>query len=197
MKRIISTLIPIITLVLSSFIATAQTTQSGYVKTKGRMDSKGQLIPGTRLGGAAITLTGGRSTVSGTDGTFNLAIPDKKFYLQNVQKQGYQIVDPEVLKKQYVCSANPLVITMETPDKQLEDQLKSERKLRRKLQQQLQRREQEIDSLKENNKISEEEYRQALQKLYADQESNEKLISDMAKRYAEVDYDLLDRKSVV
>jgi tetratricopeptide (TPR) repeat protein len=170
----------------------AQPTQSGYVKTKGRMDSKGQLIPGTRIGGAAITLAGGHSTVADANGNFKLTVPDKKYYLQNVQKQGYVLVDPDVLSKQYVQSVNPLVITMETPEKQLEDQLKSERKLRRTLQQQLQQREDEIESLKENNIITAEEYRAALQKLYADQESNEKLISDMAKRYAEVDYDLLD-----
>lgn len=129
MKRIISTLIPVITLVLASFAVTAQTTQSGYVKTKGRMDSKGQLIPGTRLGGAAITLKGGRSTVSANDGNFTLTIPDKKYYLQSVQKQGYQITDPELLKKQYVCSANPLVITMETPSLQLKDQIETQRKI--------------------------------------------------------------------
>ena len=117
MKNIIT----IIILISTIFIATAQTTQSGYVKTKGRLDSKGQLIPGTRLDGAAITLTGGRSTVSDANGDFTLTIPDKKYYLQKVQKQGYQISDPEVLKKQYQYSANPLVITMETPEKQLKD----------------------------------------------------------------------------
>ena len=117
MKNIIT----IIILISTIFIATAQTTQSGYVKTKGRLDSKGQLIPGTRLDGAAITLTGGNSTVSSSDGSFTLTIPERKFYLLKVQKQGYQIVDPEVLKKQYACSANPLVITMETPEKQLKD----------------------------------------------------------------------------
>lgn len=189
MKNILTT---IVLTLFAIFFVSAQPTQSGYVKTKGRMDSKGQLIPGTRIGGAAITLTGGHSTVADANGNFKLTVPDKKYYLKNVQKQGYVLVDPEVLSKQYVQSSNPLVITMETPEKQLEDQLKSERKLRKQLQKQLQQREDEIDSLKENNIITAEEYRAALQKLYADQESNEKLISDMAKRYAEIDYDLLD-----
>ena len=189
MKRFLTTFIIMATVLT---FAIAQTTQTGYVKTKGRMDSKGQLIPGTRLSGASIVLTGGHSTVSGGNGNFTLTIPEKKFYLKNVLKQGYQLVDQEMLGKQYVYSANPLVITMETPEKLLEDQLKSERRLRRSLQQQLQKKEQEIDSLVENNKITEEEYHKALQKLYADQEKNEKLIADMAKRYSEIDYDQLD-----
>ena len=179
-------------LLLTASFAFAQTSQSGYVKTKGRMDSKGNLIPGTRIGGVAIQLTGGHSTVADGNGNFTLTAPDKKFYLSNVQKQGYVLTDPDMLKKQYVCSSNPLVISMETKEKLADDQLAAERKLRRQLQKQLQQKEDEIDALKEENKLTEEEYRQALQKLYAEQESNEKLVSDMAKRYAELDYDLLD-----
>ena len=173
-------------------LLSAQTTQKGYVKTKGRIDNNGQLIPGKRIAGAAIQLTGGHSTVGDANGNFTLTVPDRKFYLSDVRKQGYVLSDPDVLKKQYACSANPLVITMETPERQADDQLAAERKLRRQLQEKLQQREQEIDSLKEHHKISEEEYRQALQQLYAEQENNERLISDMARRYAELDYDLLD-----
>ena len=179
-------------LLLFTLLAPAQTTQIGYAKTKGRMDSKGNLIPGTRIGGVSIQLTGGHSTVSDANGDFTLTAPDQKFYLSDVQKQGYVLTDPEMLKKQYVCSANPLVISMETKEKLADDQLAAERKLRRQLQKQLQQKEEEIDALKEENKITEEEYRQAMKKLYAVQESNEKLVSDMAKRYAELDYDLLD-----
>ena len=179
-------------LLLCALLAPAQTTQTGYAKTKGRMDSKGNLIPGTRIGGVSIQLTGGHSTVADANGDFTLTAPDQKFYLSDVQKQGYVLTDPDMLKKQYVCSSNPLVISMETKEKLADDQLAAERKLRRQLQKQLQQKEEEIDALKEENKITEEEYRQALQKLYAYQESNEKLVSDMAKRYSELDYDLLD-----
>lgn len=190
MKRLLTTIFLIFC--ASAFVC-AQTTQSGYVKTRGRMDKNGTLVPGTRIGGVAITLTSGHSTVGDANGNFKLTVPDKKYYLRNVQKQGYALVDPEVLSKTYVQSANPLVITMELPEKQLEDQLKSERRLRRELQKQLQLKEQEIDSLQENGKITEEEYHAALQKLYVEQSSHEKLISDMARQYAEIDYDLLDQ----
>ena len=146
-------------LLLFTLLAPAQTTQIGYAKTKGRMDSKGNLIPGTRIGGVSIQLTGGHSTVSDANGDFTLTAPDQKFYLSDVQKQGYVLTDPEMLKKQYVCSANPLVISMETKEKLADDQLAAERKLRRQLQKQLQQKEEEIDALKEENKLTEEEYR--------------------------------------
>ena len=74
MKRFLTTFMILATVLT---FATAQTTQTGYVKTKGRMDSKGQLIPGTRLSGASIVLTGGHSTVSGGNGNFTLTIPEK------------------------------------------------------------------------------------------------------------------------
>ena len=81
---------------------------------------------------------------------------------------------------------------METPEQAMQDKLSSERKIRRTLQRQLQERENEIETLKAENRISQQEYQQALQKLYADQESNEKLISEMAKRYSTLDYDQMD-----
>ena len=187
MKHIIT----IFLLLTVAFSAFAQTTQSGYVKTKGRMDGNGKVIPGTRLGGAAITLTGGHSTVSDANGNFTITIPDKKFYLQNVQKQGYRIVDPEVLKKQYVCSANPLVITMETPDMQLKDRIEAQKRIQATLREQKLQRERELDSLKEAHKLTEEEYYKKLQQLY-DENANEKLVKEMSQRYSEMDFDLVD-----
>jgi uncharacterized protein YPO0396 len=81
---------------------------------------------------------------------------------------------------------------METPEQQLQDKLNAEKKIRRNLQKQLQDKEDEIEALKEENKITLEEYQKSLQQLYAEQESNEQLIADMAKRYSELDYDQLD-----
>lgn len=78
---------------------------------------------------------------------------------------------------------------METPDTQTADKLAAERKIRRTLQKTLQQREDEIEQLKAENKISQQEYQQKLQELYSSQEKNEKFISDMAERYSKLDYD--------
>ena len=177
-------------LMLSLF--TIAQTQQGYVKTKGRIVN-GQLVPGQGLKGATISVKGRTAVlVNADDGAFSFPVPETQFCLDSVKKKGYQLVDMDACPRNYKYSGNPLYIVMETPDQQLQDKLTAERKIRRNLQKQLQEREDEIEELKAQQQISDEEYRQALQKLYADQESNEQLISDMAKRYSELDYDQLD-----
>ena len=168
-------------------------TQQGYVKTKGRLDSNGNLIPGQGLKGATVSVHGRTAVlVNSNDGAFSFPVPETQFSVDSVRKRGYQLVDLDVLSKTYNHSVNPIYFVMETPEQQLQDQLLAERKIRRILTNQLHEREDEIEALKEKQKITDEEYQQALQKLYQDQATNEQLISNMAKRYSELDYDQLD-----
>lgn len=167
-------------------------TQKGYVKTKGRMVD-GKLVPGQGLKGATVSVQGRNTVVvNKDDGEFSFPVPDNQFKLDSVRKKGYRLVDMDACPRTYNYSGNPIYIVMETPDQQLQDQLNAERKIRRNLQRQLQDKEDEIEDLKAQQKITDDEYRKALQKLYQDQENNEQLIKDMAKRYSELDYDQLD-----
>ena len=171
--------------------ASAQT-QQGYVKTKGRLGSNGIVISGTRLPGTTVMVRGSNAVLSGSNGTFALSIPGNSFYLQSVQKQGYVLTDPDILSKQYACSKNPLVLVLESPSQQADDKLAAEKKIRRTLQLQLQDKEDEIELLKEQQKLTEEECRKRLQEIYAQQNSNEKLIGEMADRYSRMDFDEID-----
>lgn len=174
-----------------SVMLSAQT-QQGFVKTKGRMVN-GQLVPGQGIKGATVSVQGRTPVlVNADDGAFSFLSPNPQFRLDSVRKKGYQLVDLEACPKNYVLSSNPLYLIMETPEQQLQDKLNAERKIRRNLQKQLQAKEDELEALKAENKLSMEEYQQSLQQLYDEQESNEHLISDMAKRYSELDYDQLD-----
>ena len=168
--------------------AASQTIQYGYVKTRGRLDKNNQVIPGVRLSGVSIVLMGGHSTVSDANGDFSLTIPEKKFYLQSVQKQNYVLSDPEVLKKQYYYSPNPLVITMDDPNVQKSDLLAKERKLRRDLEQKLREREDEIVAMN----ISLEEKNRQLSQINRERDDNEKIVKQLAEYYTTLDYDLLD-----
>jgi len=181
-------------LIFSIVIATASfsQTQKGYVKTKGRMVD-GKLVPGEGLKGAVVAVKGRTPVlVNKESGEFSFPMRDEQFSFDSVKKKGYQLVDAEACARTYKYSNNPIYFVMETPEQQLQDKLNAERKIRRNLQKQLQEREDEIENLKAEQKLTDEEYRQALQKLYQDQENNEQLISDMAKRYSELDYDQLD-----
>ena len=177
---------------LLTLSATAYTTQKGYVKTRGRYTSQGTLVPGKPLSNAVVMIRNSNSTRSDAKGNFSVTLPEQNFYLQNVKKDGYILSDPDVLKRRYSCSAGPLVLVLETPQQQADDRLASEKKLRRTLQRKLQAKEDELEALKEENKITTEEYRNALQELYKLQETNEKFISEMAERYSRIDFDALD-----
>ncbi len=188
MKKFILILGISLTLALS---ISAQT-QTGFVKTRGRLGSNGKLISGNRIEGATIQVKGRSAVKSDKNGNFSFPIPANKFFIQSVKKQGYILVDPEATTRQYTYSSNPLILVLETPSQQTEEKLANERKIRRTLQRQLQAREDEIEALKEQNKITQDEYQKKLQQLYAEQENNEKLISDMAERYAQLDFDQMD-----
>ena len=127
-------------------------TQRGYVKTKGRLCSNGSVIAGTPLSGAMVTVKDANPVVSSNKGTFSISVSGNSYYLQNVQKLGYVLTDPDVLTKQYAYSKNPLVLVMETTKNQAADELSAEKKMRQTLQRQLQEKENEIKSLKKQQK---------------------------------------------
>lgn len=177
---------------LCALTASLAQTQAGYVKTRGKMGSNGHVIPGSRLAGATVRIKGHNAVVSQTGGTFSFPIPGGKFYVQGVTKQGYVLTDPESTIRQYDYSSKPLMLVMELPERQTADKLENERKIRRTLQRQLQNREDEIEALKEENRITTAQYQEALRQLYDQQQSNERLISDMAERYSRIDFDQED-----
>ncbi len=173
-------------------VGTSAQTQRGMVKTRGKMVN-GVLHPGHGLPGATVTILNGNSyVVRNNNGTFSFPVPANTYSVKNVQKEGYQLVDADAVKKPYHHSANTLYLVMETPEQLMEDQLEAEEKISRTLREQLKKARMELQRQKEANKISENEYRQKINQLMQDQENSRKLIADMAKEYAQLDYDQMD-----
>lgn len=174
---------------LAIMTSTAQgQTQHGVVKTKGRMVN-GQLVHGQGLVGATVTVKGRTAIgVQNGNGSFSFPVPGQTFVVSSVIKKGYQLVDADAAPRQYSFSSTPIYLVMETPDEHLQDQLTAERKIRRTLQRRLNTLENEIEA----RNISFQEKQQLLEQLYRQQEGDEKLIAEMARRYAEMDFDLLD-----
>ena len=173
------------------FASVAQT-QTGYVKTKGRQGANGKVIAGTRIAEATIQAKGSNAVRSNKNGVFSIPIPSSKYHLQSVKKNGYTLLDPDILLKVYFHSSNPLIIVMVSPEQKADDKLTTERQLRRTLEQRLHTKEEALELLKQQNKVTQEEYRKTLEALYKEQDKNGRLISDMAEHYANVDYDQLD-----
>lgn len=188
MKKIISLLL----LLVSTTTAFAQT-QQGVVKTRGRMVN-GQLVAGSRLSGATITLNFGNPQVSQGQGTFSFNVPTGKSYsLVSAKKQGYTLADPEYTRRTFKYSAsNPFYVVLEDEVQRQADINAATRKVRKTLTAQLEKREEEIEALKEQNRITEQEYQQRLKELYDNQSKSEQLVKEMAEHYASTDYDQLD-----
>ncbi len=175
----------------ATLISTAQT-QHGIVKTPGRLASNGKVIAGKRIAGATVQVKGRNTAKTGRDGIFSFPIPANVFFLESVKKNDYVLVDPDATSRRYSYTINPLILLMERTDQQADYILANEKRIRQTLQQNLKAKEDEIEDLKKKNKLTEQEYRKAMQQLYAEQESNEKLIKEMAKRYTKIDFDELD-----
>ncbi len=187
MKKVLSI---ILTLICVSVIAFAQT-QQGYVKTKGRMVN-GKYTVGKRISGVTVQIKDRSAVLSKADGSFSFPIPSKKYSLDKVTKQGYVLLDQDVLYRQYAYSTNPLELVMEDKAQLDADRRAIERQVRRITEDELHRREVELDSLKEHNKITEERYRELLNKLNNDFDNNEQLVKDMVEQYNKIDFDQLD-----
>ncbi len=183
MKKTTATILALLTIAI--FGGVQAQTQSGVVKTRGRM-VKGALVPGTPLSGATVQVDGCQ-TILAKDGKFSFPVKGGRYTLKSVTKQGYSLVDAEACR-QYQYSKNPLTIVMEQPEQQRSDQLATERKLRRELQRRIQQREDEIDALN----TSVEDKNRMLVQLNKEREENEKIIETIAKYYATLDYDQLD-----
>lgn len=170
-------------------IGSVAQTQTGIVKTKGRMGSNGKVIAGKRLSGVAISVRGGSTTVSKAQGAFSLPLQHNTFGLSKVSLKGYELLDPELLSRQYTYSKSPLYILLETPEQRQQDLKKQIKTLTQKLNEVTRAKDAEIERLLEENKITSEEYRKMKQELYANQNTSWGLIDKMAEEYNNIDFD--------
>ena len=166
--------------------------QQGLVKTPGRINADGEYVPGKGISNVLVKVKGANEVNSGNTGCFSLKLLKTKFYLENVIKNGYVLVDNDVLSKEYSISPDTFKIVLAAPQEQLDAELANERRIRRNLTRQLQKREDEIEELYASNKILKAERDSALQQLYSAHANNEKLIKDMVERYSRIDFDNLD-----
>ncbi len=167
-------------------------TQKGYVKTKGRLDNDGNLIPGTPLSEVVVKVKDRNEVMSDKRGDFSFPMPDQTYYLESVAKNGYVLIDPDVLSKQYNYSKNKLVIALETKDQQIEERMENFAKINAAQNEMIRKLRAEVKQLKEENKITEEEYGRRLQEIADMQMESQQLVEEMVERYSKIDFDQMD-----
>ena len=172
--------------------------QKGYIRTIERPGMASQPV-----GNVVVRVKGMMNPVmSETDGEFNILAPDlaegDSLVLLSVYKNGYELKDKDIIGRPLVFSRNvPLEIIMVDLRQLEEDRRRIEENAYRIAEEQYQSRLAELDSEKEKNAISAEEYRQELQSLQNRYESYTFLISDLADHYARTDYAQLDSLDAV
>ena len=173
--------------------ANAQTQiQNARVKTRGRMVD-GQYIPGKGLPGTVVSIKDITDIgVRNSDGTFSFPVDNNNYFVETVTKNEYVLIDSDAAPKMYNYSEDTLYFVMSMPEQMFEDLLEAKDKIRKTLECEWKNAMAEIKRLKEENRISQEEYLEKLEQLMSNQEKNEDLVNAMAKRYSTLDYDQLD-----
>ncbi len=176
---------------LVALVAVGQV-QQGVVKTRGRMVG-GKLVPGQGLPGAVVTIQGRNAIgVKNANGSFSFAVQGGQFMLKSVTLAGYKLVDAEAAPRAYRYGPSPLTLLLDKPEQQSADKLAYEKRMRRNLEAKLHDREDELEALRESNRITLERYNQAMQELYAAYESDQMLIREMAQQYVCIDFDSIN-----
>ena len=168
-------------------------TQQGYVKTRGRLDSIGNLIPGKGLRGAFVYIKQQTPViVIDENGAFSFPMLNKQFCVDSVKKIGYQLVDMDFCGKPRDYSATPIDVLMEIPGQSMEDYMEDFNRINASQQALISRLRTEVKQLKTQNKINEEEYNRRLAEIAEMQSQSQKLVEDMASRYSKMDFDRVD-----
>ena len=170
-------------------LAMSAQVQSGYVKTIGRPNQKGQA-----LSGVSVRIKGVHNAVlSKSDGTFNMTIQGNSYVLQQVQKIGYDLKEYNIIGRKYAYSSQvPLTIVMVSNKQLQEDIIRIENNAYAKAEKDYQKKLKTLEEQKNQNLLTEDKYRQDLQMLLNWYGKYESMIDDLANHYARTDYDDLD-----
>lgn len=169
--------------------------QQAIVKTRGKLDDNGNVIPGRGLSGAFVKILDGNTHESKAEGLLSFPVPGGKYsiekvtYMDATSQEQYQLLDMDELGRFFSYSPTPKDILVATSYEINEDRLDEEMRAREVLMANYRKRQEEIKQLQAANRISREEAQRLRQQLADAQANEEKLVSDMAERYAKMDFD--------
>ena len=169
--------------------------QQAIVKTRGKLDDKGNLIPGRGLSGAFVKIKDGNVHESKKEGKFSFPVPGGIYHIESVSyvdpesKERYQLVDMDELNRNNKYSTVPKDILVAGYLELSEDRLNEEERARELLKERYRAREEEIKRLQADNKISRDEIIRLRQQLSEARANEEKIVMDIVDRYTRIDFD--------
>ena len=167
--------------------------QQGIVRTALRPNRDSVRIPGV-----SIRQKGNSNmVVSDSNGVFDILLTGVKigdpFYLSSVRKMGYELADAGIIGKAFPFSPRvPVEVVMLNIQEKEEDKQRIIDNAYQQAEKEYKSRCAFLEKQLEEKSLSEDKYREELQKLKSDYEGFEALISPMAERYASMDYASID-----
>ena len=167
--------------------------QQGIVRTALRPNRDSVRIPGV-----SIRQRGNSNmVVSDSNGVFDILLTGVKigdpFYLSSVRKMGYELMDDGIIGKAFPFSPGvPVEVVMLDIQEKEEDKQRIIDNAYQQAEKEYKSRCAFLEKQLEEESLSEDKYREELQKLQSDYEGFEALISPMAERYASMDYASID-----
>lgn len=183
----IKTFLVVLLSVLSLVVSADE--QKGYVKTKGRLGTDGSVINGERIPNAMVRLKGWNTLLSDSTGAFSFPRTNQSYMLEEVRKNGYALLDPDILQKPIEYTAMPLVIVMENKKARDAERKAWKDKLEKKFEAEVDERNREIERLKAEKKISDDKYIEMAQETSTYEENNEKIVEKILNHLMMTDYD--------
>lgn len=154
---------------LLTLSATAYKEQKGYVKTRGRQPVNGSYKKGTYLNNVIVSYLDGkakRTTKTVGKGEFKFTLTGTDFTLTDVDANKYVIYDKDMLGKKRRYSDNEFEILVDLPFSSNEDSRISQDNMIKNLRKEVERKNKEIDKLRKENKISDDECYKLKQQVY-------------------------------
>ena len=183
--------ISLFSLFLSISIAVYSQVQQGNVKTLGRPNQKGMALAGVTIRVKGIH----NAILSKADGAFGMHIQGQTYSLQQVQKQGYELLESSIIGRQYAYSSSvPLTIVMVSQKQLQEDIIRIENNAYNTAERNYKQKMSTLEAQKSKNKITIQQYQQQIHDLQDKFEKYQSLIAAVSEHYARTDYDNLDEE---
>lgn len=187
-----------LTLTVLTMVSALWADQSGYVRTIKRPNREPQ-----RLSDVMVKAQGEGQNMVKTDanGNFHLLFPGLKpgegFALSMIMKKDYELCETELKGRMLAYSETvPIEILMVSKADLQADKAAIEAKARENIQKNYDEKMAELMAELESLKLSEEEFAEKVEQLENSMTSFDKLLSEMARRYAVTDYSKLDEATI-
>lgn len=173
-------------LLYAALCGRGQGVQQGRIKTLGRPGK-----PGTGLSGVLVSVTDvANDMVSNHNGKFSFSPKGNKYMVTRIRKNNYQLIDKSVIGRVFPFSSEvPVEFVMVSRKDLQKDRQRIEDKAYERAEKNYKRQINELNRKLDSHLLTEKEAQKLRARISENYQRYLNLISEMAERYATIDYD--------